>query len=108
MSVGGFHSLIRPMIYWPAADCVLQSRRIVNRRLNMNPLFRPFVSHLLLFCAGCLATGDAAADDLRQRLKDKNGVQTDLWVYNDIPKAMAEAKRVNKPLFVTFRCVPCK
>jgi serine protease Do len=74
----------------------------------MNPLFRPFVPPILLFCAGSLATGDPAADDLRARLQDANGVQTDLWVYNDIPKAMAEAKRVNKPLFVTFRCVPCK
>ena len=71
-------------------------------------LFCPFVPHMLFFCAGCLAIGDAAADDLRERLKDSNGVQTDLWVYNDIPKAMAEAKRVKKPLFVTFRCVPCK
>jgi len=48
------------------------------------------------------------ADDLRERLKDANGIQTDLWVYNDIPSAMEEARRLNKPLFVTFRCVPCK
>ncbi|MDA1229563.1 MAG: Trx7/PDZ domain-containing (seleno)protein [Planctomycetota bacterium] len=48
------------------------------------------------------------ADDLRERLKDENGLQTDLWVYNDIPSAMQEARRLNKPLFVTFRCVPCK
>lgn len=54
------------------------------------------------------ASASVHADDLRERLKDANGVQTDLWVYNDIPKAMAEAKRINKPLFVTFRCVPCK
>lgn len=55
-----------------------------------------------------LTSGSLRADDLRERLKDENGVQTDLWVYNDIPSAMAEAKRLNKPLFVTFRCVPCK
>ncbi len=47
-------------------------------------------------------------DNLRERLKDANGVQTDLWVYNNIPQAMAEARRLNKPMFVTFRCVPCK
>src|SRR5262249_21832187 len=85
-----------------------QSRGIMNRRQIMNHLFRRFVPHILLFCAGCLAKGNAAADDLRNRLKDANSAQTDLWVYNDIPKAIAEAKRVNKPLFVTFRCVPCK
>ena len=48
------------------------------------------------------------ADDLRDRLQDDNGVLTDWWVYNDIPAAMAAAKEQNKPLFVTFRCVPCK
>lgn len=53
-------------------------------------------------------SGLLRADDLRQRLKDDNGIQTDLWVYNDIPSAMKEARRLNKPLFVTFRCVPCK
>lgn len=52
---------------------------------------------------------DCRADDtLRERLKDANGIRTDVWVYNDIGQAMAEAKRQNKPLFVTFRCVPCK
>ena len=51
------------------------------------------------------AFGDEA---LRERLKDANGVRTDLWVYNDIPAAIAEARNQNKPLFVTFRCVPCK
>ena len=28
-------------------------------------------------------------------------------IYNNIDAARAEAKRTNKPLFVTFRCVPC-
>lgn len=74
----------------------------------MNPLFRLSLPYIALFFASVLATRDAPADDLRERIKDANGVQTDLWVYNDIPKALAEAKRVNKPLFVTFRCVPCK
>ncbi len=34
--------------------------------------------------------------------------QQDVWVYNDIPQAMNEAKKQNKPILVTFRCVPCK
>ena len=49
-----------------------------------------------------------ADDDLRQRLKDANGERADVWIYNDIPQAMNEAKKQDKPLFVTFRCVPCK
>ncbi len=49
-----------------------------------------------------------ADEGLRERLKDANGARTDVWVYNDIGKAMEQARRENKPLFVTFRCVPCK
>lgn len=63
---------------------------------------------LATFFGLLLTSSSPRADDLRERLKDDNGVQTDLWVYNDIPSAMEEAKRLNKPLFVTFRCVPCK
>lgn len=58
--------------------------------------------------AWLLTTDLLQADDLRERLKDDNGAQTDLWVYNDIPTATEEARRLDKPLFVTFRCVPCK
>jgi hypothetical protein len=49
-----------------------------------------------------------SADDLRDRLRDENGKDSDVWVYNDIPAAMAAAKKAGKPLFVTFRCVPCR
>jgi thioredoxin-related protein len=55
-----------------------------------------------------VVAGIARAGDLRERLRDANGVRDELWVYNDIPKAREEARRVNKPLFVTFRCVPCR
>ncbi|HEY0982789.1 Trx7/PDZ domain-containing (seleno)protein [Schlesneria sp.] len=54
-----------------------------------------------------IATGDAD-DGLKARLKDTNASLTDIWVYNDIQQGMDEARRLNKPLFVTFRCVPCK
>ena len=40
-------------------------------------------------------------------LKDENARNADFWIYNDLAAARAEAKRANKPLFVTFRCVPC-
>jgi serine protease Do len=65
---------------------------------------QPFGAALLVLC-GTLCLAD---DGLRDRLKDANGVRTDVWVYNDIRQAMDEAKRQNKPIFVTFRCVPCK
>jgi hypothetical protein len=60
---------------------------------------------LLCFVSVCLPV---SADDLRDRLRDENGKDTDVWVYNDIPAAMAAAKKAGKPLFVTFRCVPCR
>lgn len=47
-------------------------------------------------------------DSLRERLKDQNAAGTDLWIYNDLAQARSEARRQNKPLFVTFRCVPCR
>ena len=66
---------------------------------------------LLLVTAMLLSVppvASAADDSLRDRIKDENGARTDVWVYNDIPSAMAQAKKDNKPLFVTFRCVPCQ
>ena len=77
----------------------------------MHNFFRCPYSHCLLtMLLLAIATSHCSADDeaLRERLKDANGVQTDVWVYNDIPAAMAEARRTSKPLFVTFRCVPCR
>ncbi|RMG36133.1 MAG: PDZ domain-containing protein [Planctomycetota bacterium] len=58
----------------------------------------------------CLSVGSIASADerLRARLNDVNGVRSDVWIYNDIATAIAKARKVNKPLFVTFRCVPCK
>ncbi len=59
---------------------------------------------LVVLC-GTLCLAD---DGLRERLKDANGARTDVWVYNDIRQAMDAAKQQAKPIFVTFRCVPCK
>jgi len=87
---------------------ILDAVEIANRRQIMNRQLPLLLPYSVLVCASLFATRDAEAVDLRERLNDANGIQTDLWVYNDIPKAMAEAKQVNKPLFVTFRCVPCK
>jgi len=66
-----------------------------------------WISMLWLSAAELLST-DVCADELRERLKDVNGVRTEVWVYNDIPAAIQEARRTGKPLFVTFRCVPCR
>src|SRR2546423_783222 len=50
------------------------------------------------------------AHPLRSALKDEHalGASAQHWIYNALPAAVTEAKRTNKPIFVTFRCVPCK
>ena len=55
-----------------------------------------------------LSTQLPAAPPLLERLKDENARGQSQWIYNDLKKAMAEAKRTGKPIFVTFRCVPCE
>jgi len=30
------------------------------------------------------------------------------WIYNDLPRALKEAQRKNKPVLVVFRCIPCE
>ena len=50
----------------------------------------------------------ASDPDLRQTLRDQNALGEEWWVYNNLEQARADARRENKPLFVTFRCVPCK
>lgn len=39
---------------------------------------------------------------------DKAKVEADgYWIYNDVPKAFAEAKATGKPIVVCLRCIPC-
>ena len=65
---------------------------------------------LLLFGALLLITPALAADApvLREKLQDEHAIGADGWIYNDIARGFAEAKRTGKPLFITFRCIPCK
>ena len=64
---------------------------------------------LPLLAVAALALGQAgvAQTKLLDVLQDENARDADLWIYNDLAAARAEAKRTDKPLFVTFRCVPC-
>ena len=49
-----------------------------------------------------------AAEDRRERvLNDRREVQAaGHWIYNDLPKGLAEAARTGKPLLIVVRCVP--
>ncbi len=55
-----------------------------------------------------LPASEAEAQRLRAALKDAHADGADHWIYNDLEKAKGEARTLNKPIFVTFRCVPCK
>jgi len=36
--------------------------------------------------------------------KDVGAIES--WVYNDLPKGLAEAKQNGRPMLVVFRCIP--
>lgn len=38
----------------------------------------------------------------------KNVEEEGRWIYNDLPKGIAEAKKTGKPMLVIFRCIPCE
>ena len=44
-----------------------------------------------------------AAADKRLRLKDN---VADFWIYDDLEQGYAKARASDKPLLVSFRCVP--
>ena len=40
---------------------------------------------------------------------DKKKVEAEgRWIYNDVPKAFAEAKKTGKPIIAVLRCLPCE
>jgi serine protease Do len=49
-----------------------------------------------------------ATPDLRTAINDLHVLGNDFWIYNDLAGAVGQAEKTNKPIFVTFRCVPCK
>lgn len=60
-----------------------------------------------LSCAISLAA-NPESERLRDAIKDEHAVGADLWIYNNIAAGMKAAREQDKPLFVTFRCVPCR
>ena len=50
----------------------------------------------------------ATAASLKAVLSDLHAVNAEHWIYNDLDAALNEARKSGKPIFVTFRCVPCK
>ena len=71
--------------------------------MKMMPISLP----LLAVAALALGQGGVAQTKLLDVLQDENARDADFWIYNDLAAARAEAKHTDKPLFVTFSCVPC-
>jgi hypothetical protein len=69
---------------------------------------------VIVALAAWLALGGAAGAQQKptreQKVtEDRKKVEADgFWIYNDLPRAFAEAKKTGKPLLVTLRCIPCE
>lgn len=66
---------------------------------------------LLLALTGLLLlTGVAAAQTREQKVRaDRQKIEAEgFWIYNDLQRGFAEAKKTGKPLFVILRCIPCE
>src|SRR5947209_3811204 len=57
-----------------------------------------------------LASAAAAQNPREQKVRaDRQKVEADgFWIYNDLPRGLAEAKQSGKPLLVVLRCIPCE
>lgn len=64
----------------------------------------------LLLCAALLPAADPPPNPREKKVRDdKVKVEKDgFWIYNDLPKGLAEAKKEGKPLVVVLRCLPCE
>ena len=72
----------------------------------MKPIHSPLHS-LVVAAALALSQTGLAQNQLLEVLKDENARGAKFWIYNNLAAARAEARRTDKPMFVTFRCVPC-
>jgi len=64
---------------------------------------------LIVLTTWLVVGGVASAQTRDQKVRgDKAKVEAaGFWIYNDLPKAFAEAKQTSKPLVVVMRCIPC-
>src|SRR6266545_1416368 len=59
----------------------------------------------------CLAIAASASAQSREQkvLADRKKVEAEgFWIYNDLPRGFAEAKKTGKPMLVVLRCIPCE
>ncbi len=68
------------------------------------------VTSFCLAAAALVFSATASAQSRDQKVRgDKTKVEAaGFWIYNDLPKAFAEAKKSGRPLLVVMRCLPCE
>ncbi|MCE9581501.1 MAG: PDZ domain-containing protein [Planctomycetes bacterium] len=72
----------------------------------MKPLCLVAFAFLLALSAALLSTaGDPAA---KAKAAKDTAELSPAWIYDDLPAAVEQAKKENKPLLAVFRCPPCK
>ncbi|MEW4487848.1 Trx7/PDZ domain-containing (seleno)protein [Thalassoglobus sp. JC818] len=76
----------------------------------MNELSRRCLAMAASLClVASVSVAEDGVPDLLDRINDEHARNVvDLWTYNDIASAREEAQKEDKPIFVTFRCVPCR
>ena len=59
-----------------------------------------FSAGLIVLAATCVAaqSRNTKVHNDRKKFQDR-----DFWIYNDLPKGIAEAKKTRKPLLIVFR-----
>lgn len=65
----------------------------------------------LLVCGLLVPTLAAGEEPTREQKvrNDRQKVEAEgFWIYNDLEKGFAEARRTGKPLLVVLRCIPCE
>jgi hypothetical protein len=65
---------------------------------------------LICLAAAAVASSARAQQDRAARVRnDRTKVEAfGYWIYNDLPRGVAEAKQTGKPLLVVYRCIPCE
>lgn len=65
---------------------------------------------LLTVIIWSLSGGPILAQTREEKVRnDKQKVEAEgYWIYNDVPRAFAEAKKTDKPIIAVLRCLPCE
>jgi serine protease Do len=69
------------------------------------------MSRLLVLVFALVPTLAIAQKPSREQkvLDDRKKVESEgFWIYNDLSKGIAEAKKTGKPILVVLRCIPCE